>query len=220
MVKKIIIIFGIMLLLISCYSHKIILNADKKSGKMIIEYNLNDDYFQLLSIAVDNFANESENPFDPIILIDEELFKQSFIESKEIKLKSVNIDTTNGYKGKIVIEFYDFEKILSQMPEGLINLNIKRKKNSLTLSQELNFNKMDPDEIFKNFILQQKEDDINFYNQLTKEAKFNFTIITAWPMKYTEGVILSHDKKQAKYSFKINDLINSNKKILKFLISL
>ena len=60
MIKKIITIFAIMFLLISCYSHKIILNADKKSGKMIIEYNLNDDYFQLLSIAIENFANNDE----------------------------------------------------------------------------------------------------------------------------------------------------------------
>ena len=77
MIKKIITIFAIMFLLISCYSHKIILNADKKSGKMIIEYNLNDDYFQLLSIAIENFANnDEEDQFDPTILIDAELLSE------------------------------------------------------------------------------------------------------------------------------------------------
>jgi hypothetical protein len=217
--KKFLYVFIFIILLVSCYKQTIILNPDKNSGKMIIEYNLDDDYFQLVSIAAENILIDSNNKFDPLILIDKDLFKETFKDTENIKLKSVNIDTSNGYKGNIVIEFNDLEKILASLPAGLVNLTLKKESNNITLTQILDFKKMDPDEIFKNFVLQQKEDDINFYNRLTKEAKFTFIIKTMTPIKYTEGVGLSKDKKQAIYTFTVNDFINSSK-ILKFIISL
>ena len=146
MIKKIVTILTLMIILVSCYTQKITLNADKKSGKIEIEYNLDDDYFQLLSIAIENFTAEDEEPFDPMILIDEDLFKQTFLElnkNKELKLKSVNINTSKGYNGKIVILFYDFEKLLNKLPKGMANLNITKIKNNITLSQVINFKKMD-----------------------------------------------------------------------------
>ena len=218
-IKKYLYISIFFILLISCYNQTIILNSDKNSGKMIIKYNLDDDYFQLVSIATENLFIEEDNKFDPLILIDEDLFKETFKETEYIKLRSVKIDTSNGYNGNIIIEFSDLEKTLEALPRGLLNLTLKKENSNITITQILDFKKMDPDEIFKNFVLQQKEDDINFYNRLIKEAKFTFIIKTLTPIKYTEGVMLSKDKKQAKYTFMINDFINSNK-ILKFIISL
>ena len=60
MSKKILMFIILIFLLISCYSHKIILNQDKNSGEMIIEYYLDDDYFQLLSIAMENVTKKNE----------------------------------------------------------------------------------------------------------------------------------------------------------------
>ena len=218
-IKKLLYIFIFIVSLVSCYNHTIILNSDKNSGKMIIEYYLDDDYFQLVSIATENLLIDGNNKFDPLVLIDEDLFKETFKDTEYVKLKSVKIDTSNGYNGNIVIEFTDLEKILETLPSGLLNLTLKKENGDITLTQILDFKKMDPDEVFKNFVLQQKEDDINFYNRLTKEAKFSFLIKTMTPIKYTEGVTLSKDKKQAKYTFTVNDFINSNK-ALKFVISL
>ena len=218
-VVKILLVLTIFIALLSCYNHTIILNSDKNSGKMIIEYNLDDDYFQLISIATENLFIEENNKFDPLILIDEDLFKETFKNTEYVKLKSIKIDTSNGYKGNIVIEFTDLQKILDTLPSGLLNLTLKQEDDNITLTQILDFKKMDPDEIFKNFVMQQKEDDIDFYNRLTKEAKFKFVIKTMTPIKYSEGVLLSKDKKQATYNFTINDFINNNK-ILKFVISL
>ncbi len=212
-------IIFIFIVSLSCYNHTIILNPDKNSGKMIIEYNIDDDYFQLISIAAENINVENSKKFDPLILIDEEFFKETFKETEYVKLKSVKIDTANGYKGTIVIEFKDLKKILESLPAGLANLSLKKENDNVTLTQILDFKKMDPDGIFKSFVLQQKEDDINFYNRLTKQAKFTFRIKTATPIKHTEGVILSKDKKEVIYTFMINDFIN-NGKVLKFVITL
>lgn len=222
--KKILLYILFLPLLISCYSQKIYLNADKKSGKMTIEYNLDDDFFQLLSIALENFSTDDDNYIDPTILLDEELFKEYFKENmgdiREIKLKKVSIDLTNGYKGYIEIDFFNLEKLMDRIPQGMTNLLIEKKGYELTISQIIDMKKMDPDNIFKDFIIQQKEDDLNFYNKLTQKAKFDFILSTALPIKKTEGVELSANKKTASYSFKINDLINNDGKILKFLITL
>lgn len=220
MLKKILLLSLLIFIFCSCYSQKIVLNADKKSGQIIIDYELNDDSFQLLSIILDNFGSDEGTQLDPAVLIDETLFKEFFEETDDIKLKSVNITADNGYKGAIVISFKNLEKILADLPQGISGLNVERKNNSLTLSQVLNFNEIDPDGMFKEFILQQKEDDINFYNQLTKEAQFNFIIKTVMPIKYTEGVVLSKDKRKAEFSFKVNDFLINTDKILKFVITL
>lgn len=217
--KMFISIITFIVILTSCYNQTIILNSDKNSGKIVIDYNLDDDYFQLLSIASENIFIENEKKLDPLILLDANLFKETFKNTEYVKLKSIKIDTSNGYKGNIVIEFTDLQKIIDTMPAGLTNLTFKKDQGVITVTQILDFKKMDPDNIFKNFVLQQKEDDLDFYNRLTKQAKFFFAIRSVAPIKYTEGVIISKDKKQASYSFMINDLIN-NGKILKFIISL
>ena len=219
MVKNMLCLILMLFLFFSCYSQKIVLNSDKNSGQMIIEYNLTDDTFQLLSFAFYEFASE-ENEFDPEILIDSDLFKEAFKQTDDIKLKSINIDNSNGYKGKIVIEFKNLNKILDEIPKGLTNLQIDRKGNTLTISQTLNIKELDKEGRLKSFILEQKEDDINFYNYLTKTAKFEFTIKSSHVIKKAEGIILSKNKKEASYSFKINDIIENENKILKFLITI
>jgi hypothetical protein len=225
MLKKLAVIFLIVILMFSCYSHKIILNSDKNSGQMIIEYTLDDDYFQLISIASENFNKEatnsgSEDKFDPSMLIDKGLFLQSFKNTKEVKLKSIDIQSSNNvYRGRIVIEFYDLAKLIDKMPKGLADITLKKEGGDVTYTQIIDYKKMDPEGVFKEYVEQQKEDDIALYNRLTKEAKFSFVVTTATPIKKAEGVVLSGDKKRAEYTFKINDIINSTK-VLKFLISL
>lgn len=220
MIKKIILLFSIVTILCSCYSHKIYLNSDKKSGKMVIDYELDNDYLSILSTALANMQSESSEPLDPSALIDEELFKESFKNSNEITLKSVKIDTTKGYKGHIEIAFTDFEKSLKSLPENMMNLGIIRQGSSLTVSQVMNFGKMDAEGVFIDFLNQQKEDDINLYNKLTKQASFKFEIYTNTPMTKYEGVTISKDKKKAEYSFKLLDLVNNKDKDMKFIISL
>jgi len=222
MIKKIILLIFIIFVIFSCYTHKIILNADRNSGQMIIEYTMDDDYFQLISMACLNFQSENNEQFDPTILIDEELFKKSFKNNNLLKLKSVNITMTdNGdqavYNGKIVIDFYDLNRLLNIMPKQMVNLSVKKQNNLTTLTQTIDYNKLDPDGVFKDFVMQQKEDDINLYNKLMQKTKFKFIVNSALPLKYTEGVVVSSDKKTAEYTFKINDIISG--KILKFIIS-
>ncbi|HOV12784.1 MAG TPA: hypothetical protein PK771_00705 [Spirochaetota bacterium] len=220
MLKKLFLLFIAVTFLVSCYSHKIYLNSDKKSGRMVIEYQLDNDYLSILSTALVNMQTATSEPIDPSILIDEKLFKESFKNTKEVTLKSVKIDTTKGYKGYVEILFTDFETSLKSMPEGMMNLSIIRNGNALTVSQILNFAKMDTEGVFTNFLEQQKEDDINLYNKLTKQASFKFEVNTSSPITKYEGVTVSKDMKKAEYSFKLLDLVNNKNKDLKFLISL
>ncbi|HPO50553.1 MAG TPA: hypothetical protein PLO89_09535 [Spirochaetota bacterium] len=220
MFRRLFLLFLPLFFLVSCYSHKIYLNADKKSGRMVIEYNLDNDYLSILSTALANMQSTSGDPMDPTILIDETLFKEAFKNTDDVSLKSVKIDTTNGYKGRIEVVFKDFEKSLDALPKDMMNLSILRQGNSLTVTQVMNFSKMDTQGIFVDFLNQQKEDDINLYNKLTKQASFEFEVNTASPITKSEGVNLSKDKRKALYSFKLGDMINNINKDLKFLISL
>jgi hypothetical protein len=207
----------------SCYTQRISLNPDKKSGQISVEYNMDDDYFQLFSIAVDSFnskAVKAKDKFDPAILLDANAIKKYFKDNKYIKIKSVSVDTSKGYRGKIVGEFSDFERIFESIPKGVGNFSITKNDGNLTLSQLLNLKELDPENVFKNYVMKQKEDDINYYNKLTKEAKFYFYISAPTPIKKNEGVTLSGDKKEASYTFKLSDLLTNDAKTLKFLISL
>jgi hypothetical protein len=220
---KIFLVLSAIALLFSCYSQKVILNGDRKSGQVIVEYNLDDDYFQLFSIAVENFNSmnaQNQPKFDPGMLLDANMLRDYFKDNKYIKITSVNIDTSKGYKGKVVATFSDFEKLLDSIPKGVTNLSLKKDQETITLTQSLNLKEMDPEGVFKNYIMKQKEDDINYYNKLTKETKFSFYLITTTPIKKVEGVFLSSDKKNASYTFKLNDLFINEEKPLKFLISL
>ena len=154
------------------------------------------------------------------MLLDANMLRDYFKDNKYISIKSINIDTSKGYKGRIVANFTDFEKLFDSLPKSVTNLTLKKDQDSITITQSLNLKELDPDGVFKNYIMKQKEDDINYYNKLTKEAKFSFYLTTATPIKKTEGVFLSADKKNASYSFKLNDLLINEGKTLKFLISL
>src|SRR4030042_6646660 len=201
MTKKMMILI-LPILFFSCYTQKIVLNSDKNSGELFIEYNLTDDTFQLLSFAFYEMANEQNN-ISPEALIDVNLFKEKFQESENVKLKSIKIDNTNGYKGFIDIEFKNLEKALLEIPKEFINFSLARNGNFLQLSQTVNFKQMDKDGKFKQFIMDQKTDDIKFYNYLINDTKFNFVLETRTPILYASGVRLSNFNQKAEYTFKL-----------------
>ena len=229
MLKKFFIsfIFIALFVLCSCFNQKIELNADKKSGKMTIEYEINDEYFQLISIILSNVELSENLFFDPFVLIDEQTFKKSYNNlGKDIlasaKLNSVSIiknEKTGFYNGKFVISFNDFEKSLKLIPNAISGLTVKRTKEELTISQQINITEIDSDGIFGDFIEQLKEDDIDFYKLLTEKASFGFAIFLKNKIKTSTGVNLGKDGMSAFYTFKIKDLLNSDKKLLNFLIS-
>jgi hypothetical protein len=205
-------------LLVSCYTQTIILNPDKKSGRMIIDYQMDDDYLSILSTAMANFQNPDQEPIDPTILIDQELFKERFKNSKEVALDKVVISSKNGYTGHVEIRFSDFEKALKMLPEGMINLAINRSNSKLSIGQVINLSKMDPDNVLTEFLNQQKEDDIDLYNKLTKSASFSMVIQTPSPVSSSKGVTLSSDKKKSSYSFRLGDMLAKKDKDLEFYI--
>jgi len=207
------------IILFSCYTQKIVLNSDKNSGELFIEYNLTDDTFQLLSFAFYEMANEQNN-ISPEALIDANLFKEKFQESENVKLKSIKIDNTNGYKGFIDIEFKNLEKALLEIPKDFINFTLARNGNFLQLSQTVNFKQMDKEGKFKQFIMDQKVDDIKFYNYLINDTKFNFVLETGSPILYASGARLSNFNKKAEYTFKLGDYITNENKIIQYLIKL
>jgi hypothetical protein len=229
MIKKISLLLLPLVLLFSCYTQKIVLNPDKNSGQIIINYSLTDDSFQLLSFAFFEMSANDPNAgsFSPEALIDSKLFKEQFKEkeTENIKLKSVKIDTAavnniNTYKGLIVIEFNSLEKILKELPKDFSGLTVSKEGGILSLTSIINFKEMDKEGKFKKFIMDQKEDDIKFYNYLVKEAIFNFVIETAQPIKEASGIKLSNNNKRADYMFKLGDYIADENKIMKFIIKL
>ena len=125
------------LCLTSCFNMKIDLNFDKKSGKMTMEYDINDEYFQLISIVMSNVQISENVFFDPFVLLDEASFK-TFYDSlpkdniSAITLSSVSItrnEKTGYYKGKIVFAFKDFEKCMALIPAGVSGLEFTKDKN-------------------------------------------------------------------------------------------
>lgn len=219
--KKIIFILSLFFIF-SCYTQKIELNADKKSGKMTIDYYINNDYFQIISLVASNFQYDDANYIDTMILIDEVKFKENFKKYEGITLDSVSIKKVKEgeYKGKIVISFKDFEKALSLLPKTIVGLTILRNKEELTITQILDMAKIDPDNIFLGFVEDLKNDDKEFYNLLTDVAVFNFELYTKTPIKKSEGIKVEGDGKIGKYSFKIKNLLENKNKVLKFSITL
>lgn len=205
---------------ISCYTQKIELNEDKRSGKMTIEYYLNNDYFQLISIVASNFQYDDENYIDTIILINEAKFRENFKKYEGINLDFISIKKIREgeYTGKIVISFKDFEQALLLLPKSIAGLEIKKAKEEITINQIIQLSKMDPENIFIDFIEQLKEDDKEFYNLLTEKAVFNFEILTKTPIKKTEGIKLEKNNK-ATYSFNIKNLLENKDNPLKFSIT-
>ncbi|HOJ65256.1 MAG TPA: hypothetical protein PLE45_12640 [Spirochaetota bacterium] len=219
---KIIFLISTIFLLFSCYTQKIELNADRKSGKMTIDYYINNDYFQIISLIASNFQYDNEDYIDVMILIDENKFKENFKKYEGITLDFVSIKKIKEgeYKGKIIISFKDFEKALALLPKGVSGLELIKTKDDITISQTVDLEKMDPDNIFLDFVNQLKDDDKEFYTLLTETAVFNFELYTKTNIKKTEGIKLEGDGKIAKYSFKIKNLLDNKNKVLKFSITL
>ena len=219
--KNIIIFFVALFLLSSCFSQKVFLNGDKKSGRMVLEYYLDNDYLTILSTALANIPTKDGSTIDPEILIDEKAFKNNFKNTKDVTLKSVKIDTKNGYKGTVEILFTDFEQSLNTIPKDLLNIKITRGNDGLLqLSQKIDLNRIDPSGIFLLFLDQLKLDDINLYNKIVKSAVFSIEISSPTQFKEAVGVTLSQDKKKITYSFTLFDILNKKDKELNFFISL
>lgn len=216
-------IFFLLLFISSCYTQRIVLQPDKNSGELIIDYTLTDDTFQLLSFAFYEISTaNTKNNFPVEALIDANLFKQKFAEkaSKNVRLKSILIDTKSGYKGHIVIEFKNLNELIKELPTELVNFTLTTKDSFLELNQEINFKKIDKEGKLRQFILEQKTDDINFYNYLVKEAKFQFILDTATNILQAKGVKLSNANKRAEYTFFLGDYIKNENLILNFFIRL
>ena len=106
--SKILLILLFVFSLSSCFNMKIDLNFDKKSGKLTMEYDVNDEYFQLLSIVMSNVQLGEDVFFDPFVLLDEQQFRTFFNglpkeNLSDITLFSVSIKrnaNTGYYKGK------------------------------------------------------------------------------------------------------------------------
>ncbi|MCG8568593.1 MAG: hypothetical protein MJB14_00500 [Spirochaetes bacterium] len=207
MLKKVTVFVIITLILTGCYTQKISLNNDKKSGTMVIEYQMDDDQFQVLSMALGSMQTDfSQATMDPIILTDSDLFKESFPLNENFKLKEVNIQTEKGYSGKIVIQFNDFEEALKLIPQNSIPLNIKKENQHYQLSQTIDMRQLDPDGYLKEFINQQKEFDEAIYAKLVNSS-FDFELKTSHSILEAKGVKLLN-KRQAIYSFQIKDMLS------------
>lgn len=225
-ISHIIMVFAMMMALSSCFNMKIDLNFDKKSGKLTMEYDVNDEYFQLLSIVMSNVQLGEDVFFDPFVLLDEQQFKTFFNglpkeNLSDITLFSVSIKrnaNTGYYKGKIVFLFKDFEKCMAMIPQGVAGLTFTKDNGVYTIGQTVDMSKMDSENMLGEFINTLKEDDEDFYKLLTEKAEFDFGVQLRSKIRKSEGVNIGKDGMSASYGFKINDLLGTYEKPLKFLI--
>lgn len=220
MKKTLLLIISTVFIMTSCYKQTIYLNSDKKSGSMIIEYSLDDDTFQMISMVFMMIEPE-EGSFvpDPMMLIDEDTFKSTFPEDDNFKLKSVDLKMSTVYEGRIEIEFNDFQDALKKLPMQSSGFIMKEDKGHLLLEQTVDLDKIDPDRMFLSFLESQKQDDKEFYNKIVNNSPFQFEINTKTPMQSAEGFKLSQNNKKATYTFKLSDIL-SNKQGLKFSLKL
>ena len=224
--SKILLILSFVFCLSSCFNMKIDLNFDKKSGKLTMEYDVNDEYFQLLSIVMSNVQLGENVFFDPFVLLDEQQFKTFFNglpkeNLSDITLFSVSIkrnQTTGYYKGKIVFLFKDFERCMAMIPQGVAGLTFTKDNGVYTIGQTVDMSKMDPENMLGEFINTLKEDDEDFYKLLTEKAEFDFAVQLRSKIRKSEGVNIGKDGMSASYGFKINDLLGTAEKPLKFMI--
>ena len=225
--SKILLILSFVFCLSSCYNMTIDLNFDKKSGKLTMEYDVNDEYFQLLSIVMSNVQLGENVFFDPFVLLDEQQFKTFFSglpkeNLSDITLFSVSIKrnaNTGYYKGKIVFLFKDFEKCMAMIPKGVAGLEFTKDKSGYTIGQTVDMKLMDPENMLGEFINTLKEDDEDFYKLLTEKAEFDFAVQLGSKIQRSEGVNIGKDGMSASYGFKINDLLGTYEKPLRFLIA-
>ena len=225
--SKILLILSFVFCVSSCFNMKIDLNFDKKSGKLTMEYDVNDEYFQLLSIVMSNVQLGENVFFDPFVLLDEQQFKTFFSglpkeNLSDITLFSVSIKrnaNTGYYKGKIVFLFKDFEKCMAMIPKGVAGLEFTKDKSGYTIGQTVDMKLMDPENMLGEFINTLKEDDEDFYKLLTEKAEFDFAVQLGSKIQRSEGVNIGKDGMSASYGFKINDLLGTYEKPLRFLIA-
>ncbi|HBD93706.1 MAG: hypothetical protein A2015_04405 [Spirochaetes bacterium GWF1_31_7] len=214
-----------LIVITSCFSQRITLNPDKKSGNVSINYTFSDDDFEILSLILSSAPVGGEaGTFDPSILIDKKEFISYFqkMEVKELTLVKSDIsrkviDGVGYYTGAIVINFTDFEILLNKFPASENGLGFKREGQVITMEQKIEMGKMGDMETLDNYIDLVKADKPVWYKKFINDD-FLIEIVLKKPFIQTRGVTLSSDKKTAKYSFKTADMIGSNRKDLDFML--
>lgn len=210
----------------SCYDQKVTLNADKKSGVLSLEYTFDDDDFEVISLALSAAPVGGENgAFDPSILIDQNEFT-NYINGfgiKEITLKKASITKkSNGkglsqYTGNIIIEFSDFEKLISKFPTAENGFVLKKENDKTIISQLVDMSTMGDIETLDNFIELTRSDKPNWYTKFIN-SQFNIELNLKTPIVESRGLQLSSDKKRASYNFKASDMLGEKRKNLDFMM--
>lgn len=209
-----------MLAFTSCFSMNIVMNANKESGTLSIDYSFDDDDFEILSLILSTVPTADGESFDPSILINQNEFTSYFnsMKVKDLKLKSAVIKQENGkYIGNVSIDFKNLEQLLTQFPVAEKGFRLSKDKNMYTFAENLDLSEMGDVETLENYLLLVKEDKPNWYNRFV-ESDFAINITTKTPIFESKGVSLSADKKTASYRFKSKDMIGDSKKKLEFLL--
>ena len=155
-------LFIILLTIVSCFKQTIIFYQDNKSGEMIIEYSLTDDLYQLLDMGIANMPGDNEIDLDSTMLLEKDLIMEEFAKKKLlVEPIKVNIELKDDlYKGFIHFKFKNFDDLLKELPLDYMPVNVIRKNQEMTISQNINTKSMEELEILKEFLAQQKESDI------------------------------------------------------------
>ncbi len=223
---RILLICSIPFMLSSCFSQKIILNADKNSGTLYLDFEFDDDDFEVISLVLSYIPTGDDiPPVDPSILISQDEL-DSYLESlplKDIKVKKATVtkkakNTISSYNGSIVIEFANLEKMLSTLPIAENGFKLTKDGGITSFAQSLDFSTMPDFETLESFIELIKEDKPVWHKKFLN-SKFSIQVQTKTPMIKAKGVVLSPNKKSATYTFLAKDMVGDSKKKLDFLLA-
>lgn len=209
----------------SCYTQRVTLNQDKKSGVVSIDYSFNDDDFEILSLILSAApVGDGIGFFDPSALIDKNEFISYFNSAGIDGIKLTKADITRRsvsgvsvYKGSIVIAFDDFEELLKRFPAADGGFKFIRSGGVVTLEQKVEPDKMGDMETLDNYMELVKEAKPQWYSKFV-DTTFLIEMIFRTPVLDSRGVVLSSDKRTARYSFKTGDMIGANRKNLDFML--
>ncbi len=202
------------IVLLSCYTQTITVNPDKRSGTIVLNYTLNQEFIPELSgvLAQVSSTGGSSNSLDIMSLTDAAAFRRNFKNSNFLTLQSVNISLQGDtYNGRITLAFTDFERAFAEIPSGFIRPSVVRNGNRVTISQRLLMSDLDPERMLNTLLMQLEEDDPQYYGRLINSVRFVFEIVTPTPVTAHQGVTLVSANKVS-FSFNINDLLATTEK--------
>ena len=207
--------------MVSCFKQTIIFNQDNKSGEMIIEYSLTDDLYQLLDMGIANMPGDNEINLDSTMLLEKELIMEEFAKKKQlVEPVKVNIELNeNQYKGFIHFKFNSFDELLKELPLDYMPVNVVRENNKITITQNINTSSMEELEILKEFLAQQKESDIEYFDNIKNNVNFSFLLKTPRDITNSSGGKIEKNKKNINWSFKLVDLLDETAAAKKFEVT-